>query len=70
MDQERSEISQLGEFGLINRINSNFKLTNTSSVTGIGDDAAILDGGRDPRSSSPGAEDARPGRQLSRRLGA
>ena len=47
MDQERSEISQLGEFGLINRISSNFKLANTSSVTGIGDDAAVIDAGQD-----------------------
>lgn len=45
MDQQRSEISQLGEFGLIDRIRSKFSLVNTSSVTGIGDDAAVIDTG-------------------------
>ena len=43
MDQPRSEISQLGEFGLIDRISKNFTLTNPSSVKGIGDDAAVID---------------------------
>jgi len=43
MDQPRSEISQLGEFGLIDRISKNFTLTNSTSVKGIGDDAAVID---------------------------
>lgn len=42
---ERTEISQLGEFGLIDRINRNFELTNPSSLKGIGDDAAVMDAG-------------------------
>jgi thiamine-monophosphate kinase len=43
MDQPRSEISQLGEFGLIDRISRNFTLNNSTSVKGIGDDAAVID---------------------------
>jgi thiamine-monophosphate kinase len=45
MSEKRLEISQLGEFGLINRINSKFTLHNPSSVMGIGDDAAVIDAG-------------------------
>jgi thiamine-monophosphate kinase len=45
MDQKRTEISQLGEFGLINRINSSISLTQSSSLKGIGDDAAVIDDG-------------------------
>ena len=45
MSEKRSEIQQLGEFGLIDRINSEFSLVNRSSLTGIGDDAAVLEGG-------------------------
>src|SRR5882757_938150 len=45
MDQKRTEISQLGEFGLINRINSNISLVQPSSLKGIGDDAAVIDDG-------------------------
>lgn len=47
MDSSRSEISQLGEFGLIDRIRNKFSLTNNSSVKGIGDDAAVIDAGND-----------------------
>ena len=42
MSEKRSEISQLGEFGLIDRISSNVKLINPSSLKGIGDDAAVI----------------------------
>lgn len=45
MDKKRVEISDLGEFGLIDRIASGFSLKNTSSIKGIGDDAAVIDGG-------------------------
>lgn len=38
-----SEISRLGEFGLINHLTENIKLVNPSSVKGVGDDAAVLD---------------------------
>lgn len=40
-----AEISDLGEFGLIDRITKNFPLRNESSVFGVGDDAAILNFG-------------------------
>ncbi len=38
-----TNISELGEFGLIDRLTENFKVKNKSTVVGIGDDAAILD---------------------------
>ena len=41
----RTEISALGEFGLIERIQQKFSLTNASSVVGIGDDAAAIEAG-------------------------
>jgi thiamine-monophosphate kinase len=41
----RTEIGDLGEFGLIERITQNFKLEHASSVKGIGDDAAVLENG-------------------------
>jgi thiamine-monophosphate kinase len=45
MSENRSEISQLGEFGLIDRISKKFKIQNPGSILGIGDDAAVLDSG-------------------------
>ena len=45
MSENRSEIQQLGEFGLIDRISGQFQLSNASSLTGIGDDAAVIDAG-------------------------
>ncbi|MFZ1807548.1 MAG: thiamine-phosphate kinase [Cyclobacteriaceae bacterium] len=45
MSEKRSEINQLGEFGLIDRIHSKVELSNPSSIFGIGDDAAVIDGG-------------------------
>ncbi|HEY3406016.1 MAG TPA: thiamine-phosphate kinase [Ohtaekwangia sp.] len=47
MSENRSEISQLGEFGLIDRISKNVTLSNRSSIKGIGDDAAVIDAGDD-----------------------
>jgi len=38
-----TEISSLGEFGLINRLTKDIKLVNESSLCGVGDDAAVLD---------------------------
>lgn len=38
-----TEISSLGEFGLIDRLTRDFPLRNASSILGVGDDAAILD---------------------------
>lgn len=37
-----TEISQLGEFGLIDRLTEKFPLKNESSLKGVGDDAAVL----------------------------
>jgi thiamine-monophosphate kinase len=38
----RTELSQIGEFGLIDRIKANTKLLNATSLKGIGDDAAVI----------------------------
>lgn len=38
-------LNQLGEFGLINKLTSNFKSIHSSTIKGIGDDAAVLDYG-------------------------
>jgi thiamine-monophosphate kinase len=43
MSSERTEISSLGEFGLIDHLTKNIELQNASSVLGVGDDAAVLD---------------------------
>ncbi len=40
-----SEISDLGEFGLIDHLTNNSPLKNSSSVLGVGDDAAIMNYG-------------------------
>lgn len=48
MSENMTEISQLGEFGLIERLTKDFPLRNESSRLGAGDDAAILNfGGED-----------------------
>ena len=39
----RTELSSLGEFGLIDRLASAVELVNPSSLQGIGDDAAVID---------------------------
>ena len=39
---KRTEISSLGEFGLIDRITKDITAQNKETVKGIGDDAAIL----------------------------
>lgn len=45
MAEQRTEITDLGEFGLIDRIKSNVSLQHLTSLKGIGDDAAIIDVG-------------------------
>ena len=40
---ERTEISSLGEFGLIEHLTKNIELQNASSIVGVGDDAAVID---------------------------
>lgn len=39
----RTEISTLGEFGLISHLTDNLKIKNPSTIKGIGDDAAVLE---------------------------
>jgi thiamine-monophosphate kinase len=40
---QRTEISTLGEFGLIRHLTEKIELKNSSSLKGVGDDAAVLD---------------------------
>jgi thiamine-monophosphate kinase len=40
---ERTEISSLGEFGLIHHLTKNIELHNASTILGVGDDAAVID---------------------------
>ncbi len=42
MDEKQTEISSLGEFGLIDRLTNDIKLVNTSSLKGVGDDCAVM----------------------------
>jgi thiamine-monophosphate kinase len=42
-NQQRTPLSELGEFGLIEHLTKNFKITQKSTIKGIGDDAAVLD---------------------------
>ena len=37
-----TNISELGEFGLIEHLTKNFKITQKSTIKGIGDDAAVI----------------------------
>jgi thiamine-monophosphate kinase len=47
MSEMRTELSQLGEFGLIDHITSKFSISQPTTLKGIGDDAAIIDSGSD-----------------------
>ena len=40
---QRTSIAQLGEFGLIDHLTKNFDIKQSSTLKGIGDDAAVLD---------------------------
>src|SRR5690606_3520063 len=40
---QRTSISELGEFGLIDHLTKDFKIQNKSTLKAIGDDAAVLD---------------------------
>ncbi|EHQ27325.1 thiamine-phosphate kinase [Mucilaginibacter paludis] len=42
-NKEKTEIARLGEFGLIDHLTKNIKLTHASTIKGAGDDAAVLD---------------------------
>lgn len=43
MSQERTEVSTLGEFGLIEHLTKNVEIHQASTIIGIGDDAAVID---------------------------
>jgi len=45
MSEQRTEIGELGEFGLIERLTKNFTLKHGTSIKGVGDDAAVVDAG-------------------------
>lgn len=42
---QRTPISELGEFGLIDQLTKNTKINNANTALGIGDDAALIDQG-------------------------
>ena len=41
--KKQTLISELGEFGLIDRLTNQFEIKNSSTLKGVGDDAAVLD---------------------------
>lgn len=40
---DRTEVSSLGEFGLIDHLTKNIEIQNASTIVGVGDDAAVID---------------------------
>ena len=42
MAEKETEISRLGEFGLIDRLTADLPKTNASTIRAVGDDAAVL----------------------------
>ena len=40
---QRTSLEELGEFGLLDHLTQHFELKQPSSLTGIGDDAAVMD---------------------------
>jgi len=43
MNPERTEVSSLGEFGLIRHLTKNNEIRNASTILSVGDDAAVMD---------------------------
>jgi len=43
MENNRTEVSDLGEFGLINHLTKNIEIQNASTILTVGDDAAVID---------------------------
>ena len=41
--EKRTEISSLGEFGLVDHITKNLPIVNPSTIKAVGDDAAVID---------------------------
>jgi thiamine-monophosphate kinase len=46
MSENKTSISEYGKYGLIRHITKDIKTENKSTVTGIGDDAAVIDSGK------------------------
>lgn len=44
-EQKLTQLTEIGEFGLINRLSAEIKTTNPTTVKGIGDDAAVMNYG-------------------------
>jgi len=42
---QRTELGELGEFGLISHLTADIELKNASTIKGVGDDAAVIDNG-------------------------
>ena len=47
-ENQRTEISTIGEFGLIKRLTEHIQIQNSETKYGVGDDAAVLDFGNQP----------------------
>ncbi|MBR2325767.1 MAG: thiamine-phosphate kinase [Alistipes sp.] len=47
MAKGRTEIAELGEFGLIDRLTANLAKRNSSTICGVGDDAAVIEASKD-----------------------
>jgi len=43
MSEERTEVSSLGEFGLIDYLTRNIEIQQAGTILGVGDDAAVID---------------------------
>jgi len=43
--EKRTDLEALGEFGLIDKLTADIKITQKTSITGVGDDAAVIDSG-------------------------
>src|SRR5258708_27803894 len=43
MSENRTEITSMGEFGLIDHLTANIEIKNASTLVGVGDDAAVID---------------------------
>lgn len=46
-EKKRTEIAELGEFGLIDHLTKDFSPANKTTLRGVGDDAAVVAAGRD-----------------------
>jgi thiamine-monophosphate kinase len=45
MENKRTDVNTLGEFGLIEHLTQNFPIRQVSTIKGIGDDAAVIENG-------------------------